>query len=73
MKITQMRKDDFYLPILRTLNELGGSGSVEEIDNRVIELSELSDGDLAVRYEKSNALMVPDKISWGRSYLRMRG
>ena len=73
MKITQMRKDDFYLPILRTLNELGGSGSVEEIDNRVIELSELSDGDLAVRYEKSNALMVPDKISWGRSYLRMAG
>jgi restriction system protein len=73
MSITQMRKDDFYLPILKTLDELGGSGSVEEIDNRVIELTCLSDGDLSVRYEKSNALMVPDKISWGRSYLRMAG
>jgi restriction system protein len=73
MKITQLRKDDFYLPVLRTLNELGGSGSVEEIDNRVIELTGLSDDDLGVRYEKSNALMVPDKISWGRSYLRMAG
>jgi restriction system protein len=73
MKITQMRKDDFYLPILMTLDELGGSGSVEEIDNRVIELTGLSNDDLSVRYEKSNALMVPDKISWGRSYLRMAG
>jgi restriction system protein len=73
MKITQLRKDDFYLPILRTLDELGGSGSVEEIDNRVIELTELGEDDLALRYEKSNALMVPDKISWGRSYLRMAG
>jgi restriction system protein len=73
MKITQMRKDDFYLPILKTLDELGGSGSVEEIDNRVIELTGIAEEDLAVRYEKSNALMVPDKISWGRSYLRMAG
>lgn len=73
MKITKLRKDDFYLPILRTLDELGGSGSVEEIDNRVIELTGLEETDLSIRYEKSNALMVPDKISWGRSYLRMAG
>lgn len=73
MKITALRKDDFYLPILQTLGELGGSASVEEIDNRVIQLTDLSDEDLGVRYEKSNALMVPDKISWGRSYLRMAG
>jgi len=73
MKIAQLRKDDFYIPILKTLDELGGSGSVEEIDNRVIELTGIGEDDLSVRYEKSNALMVPDKISWGRSYLRMAG
>ncbi|MEQ7874186.1 restriction endonuclease [Sphingomonas sp. ASV193] len=73
MSIKDLRKDDFYLPVLRALDELGGSGQVEEIDNRVIELKQLTTADLETRYDKSGALMVPDKISWARSYLREGG
>ena len=73
MRIHELRKDDFYVPVLRTLDELGGSGQVEEIDNRVIEMTGLTAEDLAATYEKSGALMVPDKISWARSYLRQGG
>ena len=73
MSIHDLRKDDFYLPVLRALDELGGSGQIEEIDNHVIEATGLTAEDLAVTYEKSGALMVPDKISWSRSYLRQAG
>jgi restriction system protein len=73
MNILNLRKDDFYMAVLRTLDELGGSGQVEEIDNRVIELTGMDASDLEATYEKSGALIVPDKISWARSYLREGG
>jgi restriction system protein len=61
------------MPVLQTLDELGGSGQIEEIDARVIELTNLTPEDLSATYEKSGALIVPDKISWARSYLRQGG
>lgn len=73
MNILNLRKDDFYMAVLRTLDELGGSGQVEEIDNRVIEITGMKPEDLEATYEKSGALIVPDKISWARSYLREGG
>lgn len=73
MNILNLRKDDFYVPVLHTLNELGGSGQIEEIDTRVIELTGMTPADLEATYEKSGALIVPDKISWARSYLREGG
>jgi restriction system protein len=73
MKAHKLRKDDFYLPVLRALDELGGSGGVEEIDTKVIEATEMTAEDLDATYEKSGASIVPDKISWARSYLRQGG
>jgi restriction system protein len=73
MNILNLRKDDFYMAVLRSLDELGGSGQVEEIDSRVIELTGMTPADLEATYEKSGALIVPDKISWARSYLREGG
>lgn len=73
MNILNLRKDDFYMAVLRTLDELGGSGQIEEIDNRVIEITGMTPDDLEATYEKSGALIVPDKISWARSYLREGG
>lgn len=65
------RLEDFYLPVLTILEKLGGSGQIEEIDNGVIELVGLSPEQLEARYEKSGALIIPDRISWSRSYLRI--
>ena len=73
MKIHQLRQEDFYLPILVALDALGGSGQIEEINNRVFELTQLDDEDLAATYEKSGSLMAAHKIAFGRTYLREAG
>lgn len=67
------RVEDFYSPTLQVMNTLGGSGQIEEIDNRVIELTALAPAALEARYEKTNALVVPDRTSWARTYLRIAG
>ncbi|MBA3666898.1 MAG: restriction endonuclease [Sphingomonas sp.] len=73
MNILNLRKDDFYIPVLKTLDALGGSGQIEEIDSKVIEMTGMTASDLEATYEKSGSLIVPDKISWARSYLKEGG
>ena len=73
MKIHQLRQEDFYFPVLVALDALGGSGQVEEINNRVFEIAKLDDDDLAATYEKSGSLMAAHKIAFGRTYLREAG
>lgn len=73
MKIGQLRKDDFYLPILRTLEALGGSAANEEMESKIIEEGGFSAADVEATYPKSGQLILPDKISWGRSYLKEAG
>ena len=73
MKIQTLRQEDFYFPILVALDALGGSGQVEEINNRVFEIAHLADDDLAATYAKSGSLMAAHKIAFGRTYLREAG
>lgn len=73
MSVHQLRKDDFYLPILRLLDALGGSASIEEIEQRLIEEFAFNDADLAVAHEKSGTPIIPNKIAWARSYLKEAG
>ncbi len=63
--------EDFYFPVLSCLDALGGSGQIAEIDAAAIEFLHLSQGVLDARYPKSGALIVPDRISWARTYLRI--
>lgn len=71
-KIEQLTKDDLFLPVLQAIDQLGGSGRNEEINNHVIEEFGFGPDDLAVTYE-SGPLMVPHKIAWSRTYLREAG
>lgn len=64
---------DYYHHVLAALDELGGSGQVDEINSRTMEMAQLDQQELDARYEKSGALIVPDRISWARSYLRIAG
>lgn len=73
MKIDQLRKDDFYIPILSALDALGGSATIEEMDAHIIDAGGFALGDLEATYPKSGQLILPDKISWGRSYLKQAG
>lgn len=73
MSVIQLRKDHFYLPILRLLNSLGGSASIEEMEQRLVEEFSFSEADLAVTHEKSGTPIIPNKIAWSRSYLKEAG
>lgn len=73
MAIEQLRKDDFYIPILSTLDALGGSATNEELDARIIDAGNFSPDELEATYPRSGALLLPDKIAWGRSYLKQAG
>jgi restriction system protein len=72
-RVETLRKDDFYYPILRQLQALGGSASIEELDAQLIGQFGFTDEELGATYPTSGALIVPDKISWGRSRLKQSG
>lgn len=63
--------EDFYFPVLSCLDTLGGSGQITEIDAAATEFLHLLQEVLDARYPKSGALIVPDRISWARTYLRI--
>lgn len=73
MNAQQLRKDDFYLPILRLLHELGGSASIEEMEQRLVDEFAFNDADLAESHQKSGTPIILNKMAWARSYLKEAG
>ena len=64
---------DLMRPTLAALDELGGSGTNEQIDERVIELAGITDEQLSVEYEgsaKNELSKVIDRLAWSRTYLK---
>ncbi len=62
-------------PLLKALAELGGSGSIDEIYEKVAELQYIDEEILAVPHnpEKSNQTEVAYRLAWARTYLRKYG
>jgi restriction system protein len=62
-------------PLLRALLALGGSGSVDEIYDKVVELERLPDEVLSQPHdpEKSNQTEVAYRLAWARTYLKKYG
>jgi restriction system protein len=69
-RVSSLRKDDFYLPTLQVLAELGGSASIEEIEEKLIGRFGFTQEELDRTYEVSGDTIVTDKMSWARSYLK---
>jgi restriction system protein len=67
--------DALMNPLIQALKSLGGSGTIEEIDNRVAEISGLSDDQLQVLHdpEKSGQTEVEYRLAWTRTYLKKYG
>lgn len=67
--------DDLMLPLISALNALGGSGSVEEIYSKVVELTGFSDEIIAQLHdpEKSSLTEVGYRLAWARTYLKKFG
>jgi len=62
-------------PLLQALRLLGGSGSIEEIYSKTIEVSSLSEHVLSQMHdpERSSVTEVGYRLAWARTYLRKYG
>jgi restriction system protein len=62
-------------PLLTALHELGGSGSVDEIAQKVAEMSDFSEELLNVPHnpEKSSQTEIEYRLAWARTYLKKYG
>ena len=73
--ITLPTFDDLMNPLLQALRMLGGSGSIEEIYAKTVEITGLSEEVLAQLHdpEKSSQTEVGYRLAWARTYLRKYG
>lgn len=66
--------DELIVPTVKALIELGGSGSVEEINSKVYEISKLTDEVLQIPHgEEGTTLEVDYRLAWSRTYLKKFG
>lgn len=62
-------------PLLEALFELGGSGSIDEIYEKVVELQKIDDELSSIPHnpEKSNLTEIGYRMAWARTYLKKYG
>jgi restriction system protein len=67
--------DRFMNPVIQALRKLGGSGTIEEINNTATEIARLSDEQLEVLHdpEKGSQTEVEYRLAWARTYLKKYG
>lgn len=65
--------EDLYVPTIKALRDLGGSASIEEIQDRLTDVQGYSQDQLDQCYLTSGAQILPDRMSWARSYLKIAG
>lgn len=66
------RYDALLEPLFKAMHELGGSASIEEQEERVAALMELSDEDLA-EIHRDNKTKFSYRLAWARTYLKRFG
>jgi len=66
--------DELIIPTVKALIKLGGSGTIEEINNNVYEIAKLSDIILQIPHgEEGNISEVDYRLAWSRTYLKKYG
>lgn len=67
--------DRLMNPTIQALKALGGSGTIEEIYNKVTELEDLSDKQLEILHDpqKGSQTEVEYRLAWSRTYLKKYG
>lgn len=70
-----IRFDQLMQPLLNALINLGGSGSVSEIYEKVVELEKFDDKTLSILQnpEKSSQTKIEYRLAWARTYLKKAG
>jgi restriction system protein len=69
------RKEDMYNPVLQALRELGGSGNIDEIAERVIAILNVPEEIASQLHnpENSNETELEYRLAWVRTYLKNYG
>ena len=66
--------DELIVPTVKALIELGGSGTVEEINTKVYEIAKLPDDILQVPHgEEGTTNEIDYRLAWSRTYLKKFG
>jgi len=62
-------------PVIHALKQLGGSGTIEEINSKATEIAALTDEQLEVPHdpEKGSQTEVEYRLAWARTYLKKYG
>jgi len=72
--MTIPKHDNLYNPVLKALHMLGGSGSVSEIEEKVIEILELSEAEANEMHKGSaTETELNYRLAWARTYLKIYG
>lgn len=62
-----------YKPTIHALVALGGSGNIEEINEQVYKIMQLSDEVLAIPHKKDGRSKVDYRLAWARTRLKLAG
>ena len=75
MKNNIPTSDQLMNPLLESLRQLGGSGSIDEIYEKVVQIETIPDEVLSQLHnpEKSNRTEVEYRLAWARTYLKKYG
>lgn len=67
--------DQLMQPLINALIHLGGSGSIDEIYEAVVELEEFDEETLTIMHnpEKSSQTQIGYRLAWARTYLKKAG
>ena len=75
MTSVKLQYDDLMNPVIYALRNLGGSGTIEEINNKVAELAKIPSDQLEVLHnpEKGGMTEIEYRLMWTRTYLKIYG
>lgn len=66
--------DELIVPTVKAIISLGGSGSLEEINNKVYEIAKLKDDILQIPHGDAGTISEIDyRLAWSRTYLKKFG
>lgn len=64
--------DDLFNPLLKSLNQLGGSASVREMEEKVADILKLTDKEIN-EIHSGNRTLLSYRLAWARNYLKRYG
>lgn len=66
--------DEFIIPVIKALKSLGGSATINELNEKVYEVTNLPDDILQTPHrENSNITEIEYRLAWTRTYLKKYG